>query len=430
MISKAVILAGGKGTRLGRISKDTPKALQKIGSRPILYHHLLLLEKYGINEVYVITNFLHIKIENYIKKIKKEINAHIYVYKESKELGTVGGIKELENQLNNLFFVLYGDIMINLDLNKIAKFHFKKNSEVTLAIHPTDHPKDSDLLEINESQRIINFYSKRKRNPNLFYQNLSNAGLYIFSPKIFSFLEFGVKADFGRDVFPDLVKKLNIYGYNTPEYLKDIGTPYRISKVRADFKNKVIQKKNLELKQKAIFIDRDGVVNKLNGYISNPNQLEIYEDVIEAIKLINNSSFLAIIITNQPVVARGECSIEGLKNIHNKLETILGNFGVKIDCIYFCPHHPDKGFKGENKLLKINCDCRKPRTKMVDLAIERFNIDKKESYIIGDTWRDIECAKNANIKMILIDRYSKENSTNDIIFKANNLLDAVKYILK
>ncbi|MBC8754086.1 HAD-IIIA family hydrolase [Kordia sp. YSTF-M3] len=428
MVQKAVILAGGKGTRLGNISKKIPKSLQLINGIPILHHQIALLSKYGITEIYIITNYLYEQIEDSLQEIKTQKHLKIVVHKESKELGTVGGIKEIEHLLTANFFVLYGDIMLDVDLHRISKFHSKNKSDATLVVHPTDHPKDSDLLGVNTSDKIIEFYPKHLRNLDAVHPNISNAGLYLFTPKLFPFLIEGIKADFGKDIFPNIIDKLNMYAYNTPEYLKDMGTPDRIEKVRKDFANGIVQAKNLEQKQKAIFIDRDGVINKLAGYISKPEQLVVFENAIQAIKKINASDYLAIVITNQPVVARGLCSLEELQKIHHTLEFVLGDSGVKLDAIFFCPHHPDKGFKGENVAYKQDCNCRKPKTGMVDKAVAQFNIDVQKSYFIGDTWRDIECGTNAHVKTILVGT-SDEEITVTPTSKAHNLLEAVQQIL-
>lgn len=429
MVGKAVILAGGKGTRLGNISKKIPKSLQLINSTPILHHQIALLSRYGIKEIYIITNYLYEKIEDSLQEMKKHEHLKIVVHKESKELGTVGGIKEIEHKLTEDFFVLYGDIMLDVDLNRIAKFHSKNKSDATLVVHPTDHPKDSDLLGINTSGKIIKFYPKHSRDLDAVYPNISNAGMYLFSPKLFPFLTKDVKADFGKDIFPNIIDKLHMYGYNTPEYLKDMGTPDRIEKVRKDFKNGIVQARNLERTQKAIFIDRDGVINKLSGYISTPEQLVVFENAIKAIKKINTSEFLAIVITNQPVVARGLCSIEELQEIHHTLEFILGNSGAKLDAIFFCPHHPDKGFEGENLAYKKECACRKPKTGMIESAVEQFNIDVAQSYFIGDTWRDIECGTTAKVKTILVGDSNDEIKVTPTS-RAKNLLEAVQQIIK
>ena len=164
----------------------------------------------------------------------------------------------------------------------------------------------------------------------------------------------------------------------------------------------VVKAKNLKSKQKAIFLDRDGTLNKYVGFLRNISDFELLSGVAEAIKEINASGYLAIVITNQPVIARGEITFDGLQEIHNKMETLLGREGAYLDAIYFCPHHPEKGFKGEISELKIDCDCRKPKPGLFFRAAKDFNIDLSKSWMIGDGKNDVLAGKNAGCKTALI----------------------------
>ena len=154
---------------------------------------------------------------------------------------------------------------------------------------------------------------------------------------------------------------------------------------------------------KAFFLDRDGTINKYNGLVTKPDELELMDDTSSAIKKINASKYLAICITNQPVIARGDVTLEELKNIHNKMETLLGKEGAYLDGLYFCPHHPDKGFEGEVPEFKIECYCRKPRIGLLKKAEARYNIDLNKSWFIGDTDRDIQTGINAGCRTIFLD---------------------------
>jgi D-glycero-D-manno-heptose 1,7-bisphosphate phosphatase len=189
-----------------------------------------------------------------------------------------------------------------------------------------------------------------------------------------------------------------MFCYDSPEYVKDMGTPDRFHQVEADYKSGVVQAKNLHNKQKAIFLDRDGTINKYVGFLRNIDNFELIEGAAEAIKLINQSGYLAIVVTNQPVIARGEVTWEQLNEIHRKMETLLGKEGAYVDGLYICPHHPDKGFAGERPEYKIVCDCRKPKPGLLLRAAKDFNIDLSKSYMIGDDDRDVEAGINANCK--------------------------------
>ena len=208
-----------------------------------------------------------------------------------------------------------------------------------------------------------------------------------------------------------------MYCYDSPEYVKDMGTPDRYYSVCNDYRNGVVTEKNLHSKQKAVFIDRDGTINRYVGFLKDIDEFELIDGVAEAIKKINESGYLAIVITNQPVIARGEVSITELNMIHNKMETLLGNKGAYIDAIYYCPHHPDKGFEGERIEYKIECDCRKPKPGMLLRAAKDYNIDLEKSWMIGDGINDVKAGKAAGCRTALIDD-DNNSLNNDLIVKS------------
>ena len=228
-----------------------------------------------------------------------------------------------------------------------------------------------------------------------------------------------VKVDLDRQLLKPLASTGMMYCYDSPEYVKDMGTPERFVSVERDFKNGVVQAKNLRTKQKAIFLDRDGTINKYIGFLRHLDEFELIAEVAEAIRMINESGYLAIVVTNQPVIARGEVTFEQLDDIHKKMETLLGKEGAYIDGLYFCPHHPDKGFDREVAELKIDCDCRKPKPGMLFKAAEEYNIDLSLSYMIGDSEIDIIAGTRAGCKSILIQQNQR-----------GQLIDAVKKIIQ
>lgn len=191
--------------------------------------------------------------------------------------------------------------------------------------------------------------------------------------------------------------------YDSPEYVKDMGTPERYYEVVADIRAGRVGSKNLSHKQKAIFLDRDGTLNKHVGFLRSPEELELIEGAAEAVREINHSGYLAIVATNQPVIARGEVTEEGLELIHQKLETLLGREGAYLDAVYYCPHHPDKGFEGEVEELKVICHCRKPSPGMLLRAAKDYNIDLSESWMVGDSENDVLAGKNAGCRTLLLE---------------------------
>ena len=210
------------------------------------------------------------------------------------------------------------------------------------------------------------------------------------------------KIDLDRHLLKPLAGTGKMFCYDSPEYVKDMGTPERFEAVTKDFESGKVFARNLKNKQKAIFLDRDGTINKYKGFLRNIDDFELLPTVSEAIKLINKSGYLAVVVTNQPVIARGEVTYDELNEIHNKMETLLGADGAYLDGIYFCPHHPDSGFEGEIKELKFDCDCRKPKPGMLLKAAEDFNIDLTKSWIIGDGDNDKAAGESAGCRTKII----------------------------
>lgn len=397
---KVVIMAGGKGTRISSVASDIPKPMILIDNRPILEHELLNLKAQGFNEIIIVTGHLGNIIENYFKDGSKW-GIHIEYYHESTPLGTAGSLYDLKDVLSDDFLLLNGDIVFDVDFEKMIAFHTSKKADATLLTHPNSHPYDSALIITDENKKVLKWLNKEE--PRTIYKNRVNAGIHIISRSVIEkTLSHPGKYDLDRDILKPLVSFGNVYAYDSPEYVKDMGTPERYYSICQDFIEGRIHRKNLKNPQRSVFLDRDGTINKYKGFITDPSQMELLPCVAEAIKKINDIGYLAIVITNQPVIARGDCTLEELEQIHLKMETLLGEQGAYLDDIFFCPHHPDKGFEGEREEYKIECSCRKPKPGMLLQAAQKYNIDLKSSYMIGDSLADVQAGNAAGCKSILI----------------------------
>ncbi|MDI9357179.1 MAG: HAD-IIIA family hydrolase [Chitinophagaceae bacterium] len=428
---KAVILCGGKGTRLGLTT--IPKPMVSIGGKPLLEHQIDLLKRYNITDIIFLSGHLGEVIENYFQDGSKW-GVKIEHIQEEIPLGTAGSLKAIQEKLTERFLLLYGDIMLHIDVSAFIGFDAEDGTTIaSIVVHPNDHPYDSDLVDVDEKQYVRYFFSKPHQE-HFFYNNNVSAALYIVSPQIFSFLEVNTFADFGKDIFPRVIADgtYRIRAYRSAEYMKDIGTPERLEKVEKAYRSGLIERLHKQNQRSCIFIDRDGVINFEKNNLRNIEEFELIPSVWEAISRINKSEFLAIVVTNQPVVAKGWLSVQELGEIHKKMETELGNKRAYVDAIYYCPHHPDGGFEGEVKELKKECDCRKPNIGMIKKAAKEFHINHSTSYIIGDTTTDIMTGKNAGLKTILVrtgmgGKDGKYKVLPDYV--ANDLYEAVDYIL-
>jgi histidinol-phosphate phosphatase family protein len=426
-----VIIAGGKGTRLKGLAKNLPKPMMPIGKKPMLEHQIELARRYGIMDIRMLTGYLSETIEDYFKDGKRW-GVNISYHKDPFPLGTAGAVKAVEDWMEGDFLVLYGDVLVDMNLERLMDFHKGNKPIATLVLHPNTHPFDSDLVDINEDNRITYFYSKPHQGGR-FYRNLVSAALYVCSEEIFDFMEKGVPSDFGKDVFPRVLRKRGyLLGYQTSEYLKDIGTPDRYDKVSFDYLSGRVSQSNISNRQKAIFLDRDGVINEEKNLLYKIEDFRLLPNVAEAIREINQSGYLTVVVTNQPVVARGLCSVEDVRRIHNKMETLLGQKGAYVDRIYFCPHHPDKGYPEENPIFKIDCQCRKPKTGLIQKACQDLNIDPEISFCIGDSTTDIQTAKAAGMPSVLVRTGFKGGDGKYLAkpdFTFSNLREAVRFII-
>lgn len=405
---KVVIMAGGRGTRISSVASDIPKPMIKIEGKPILEHELECLRDQGLKDIILTVGYLGNIIIDYFGDgsgnspvTGKPFGVHIEYYFEKEPLGNAGALFKIQDKLTEDFLLLNADVMFDVDFNRFVAYHKARGGLVTLFTHPNNHPYDSGLIIADENRAVRKWLAKEEERP-IYYRNRVNAGLHVISSKILDADITTAKVDLDRHLLKPLAGSGKMFCYDSPEYVKDMGTPDRYASVCADYKAGRIKAKNLRNKQKAVFLDRDGTINKYVGFLRNIDDFELLPGVVEAIKRINASKYLAIVITNQPVIARGEITFEQLQEIHNKMETLLGKEGAYVDGIYFCPHHPHKGYDGEIPELKFDCNCRKPKPGMIIQAARDFNIDLNQSWMIGDGENDIKAGKAAGCKTALI----------------------------
>ncbi|MBE6100539.1 MAG: HAD-IIIA family hydrolase [Selenomonas ruminantium] len=443
----AVLQAGGKGTRMKDLTKDLiPKPLLQLGEKSMLEWQIENLHKYGIADFVIITGHLGEQIEETLGN-GESLGVRIRYIRETKPLGSGGALFYLKEMLGDARHVLLtlGDVMFDIDVRRFAAFHEKCGGVATLLVHPNGHPHDSDLVEIcseaaeitgpvleSQGGRVTRFDSKTNVRDYL-YDNCVNAGLYILEPEIIETLSEVRPLDLEREILLPYISAGRLFAYRTTEYVKDAGTPERFRRAEAELRAGTWTKRNLGNPQRAIFFDRDGTLNIYRGLIDRPEMLDLLPGAAEAVAKVNASEYLGMVVSNQPVVARGMCSVEDVQAINRKLGVLLGKEGAYLDDIAFCPHHPDKGYAGENPLYKIDCSCRKPGAGMLEALAERWNIDLSASWLIGDSIRDIECGNRAGVKTILVRTGEYEAGKAAVPSPkavADDVLSAVKMILE
>lgn len=417
---KTVLMAGGRGTRISSVASDIPKPMIKIAGKPILEREIECLREQGFTDLVITVGHLSDAIINYFGNGEK-FGVSIEYFVETQPLGNAGALFKIKDKLTEDFLLLNADVMFDVDFKRFVAYHRARGGLATLFTHPNGHPYDSGLIVTDQNNSVTEWLSKEDDRP-LYYANRVNAGLHVLSPEVLNVKIDTPKIDLDRQLLKPLAGTGKMFAYDSPEYVKDMGTPDRYESVCRDTENGLVGRRNLKNKQKAIFLDRDGTINEFVGFLRNIDDFRLLDGVGEAVRKINDSEYLAIVITNQPVIARGEVTVQYLREIHNKMETLLGAEGAYINALYYCPHHPDGGFEGEVKELKINCDCRKPKPGLILRAAADFNIDLSESWMIGDSDTDVLCGKNAGCKTARIGA----DATADI--QGKSLLDCVNKI--
>jgi len=413
---KVIIMAGGKGTRVESVAGDIPKPMIPICGKPVLEYQIDCLKSNGLTDITLVIGHLGHKIKEYFGD-GGNFGCKISYFTETEPLGTAGAIFKI-NELPDDFILINGDIIFDIDFLRIIDFHKQKKALASIVVHPNSHPFDSALIETNSSNQVTGWLNKEDNRK--YYKNLVNAGIHIISRALLAnSTQTKEKVDLDRDLLKPSIQTGFIFAYQTPEYIKDMGLPERIAQVSLDIEKGVVRKKNLKTKQKCVFMDRDGTINKFNDFIKKPDDFELIDGAAKAIGKINSLGYLAIVITNQPVIARGEVEIETLDQIHMKMETELGNNHSYIDDLFYCPHHPDKGFPGEKPEYKIDCNCRKPKPGMILAAAEKYNIDLPNSYMVGDDMRDVKAGIAAGCIPVLL---SDKPAETEIKEKMNDIL--------
>lgn len=399
-VDHIVIVAGGKGTRMAGVAGDVPKALIPVGGKPVLQHQLELAARFGVKSATIFAGHLADQIAAFVGDGSRfGLEAEVLV--EDKPLGNAGAVLEAVDRLPEHFFVFYGDVMLAVDLAAMAARHLASGADFTTFVHPNDHPYDSDLIQSDEQGWVTAIHTY-PHPEGCFFANQVNAALYVVRRDALAPFGGG-KRDFTKDVMPGLIAVGGkVLAYPSSEYIKDMGTPARLERVEKDLAAGKLDLSAASRPSPAIFLDRDGTLNVDTGFLNSHEQLELIPGAAPALRALRHGGYRLVVVTNQPVIARGEASEADVAAIHHRLEWELGREGAFLDGIYLCPHHPDSGFPGERPELKGLCDCRKPGVALVEQACREHRLDPSRSWMVGDQTADVELARRAGLRSILV----------------------------
>lgn len=284
-------MAGGKGTRLIELTKnEIPKPMVPICGKPLLEWQLECLKANGIRDVIFVIGHLGNKIREHFSDGSLWDMKFQYI-EETEPLGTAGSFYYLKQYLSEDYFLLvFGDVLFEIDLSRIEKFHVDNHALATLLVHPNNHPWDSDLVLLDENNYIQGFDSKHNDRV-YWYDNCVNAGLYIFDRSLCKQFDFPQKRDLEKDVLlPLIINHAPILGYHSSEYIKDVGTVERITGAIHDIQSGIISMRCLKNKQKCIFLDCNEIIHTFNSTTCPEEELQLEDDVTNAIRILNRSS--------------------------------------------------------------------------------------------------------------------------------------------
>jgi len=396
---QVVVLAGGMGTRLAASTGGLPKALVPVAGRSVLERQLSLARDHGVGRALLLLGHGADRIIDWVQRQPVE-GLVIDWSVESEPLGNGGALLQSIAR----FLVFFADQLMDFDVRRFVGHHAACGNEVTVVVHPNDHPHDSDLLEVDDGGRVTAIH-RPPHAPERPLRNVVNAATYVLERRSLEVIAADAprRVDLARDLLPRMIGAgIRVGAYRSREYLKDMGTPERLAKVEHDLESGVVARRMAANPMPAILLDRDGTVNVEVGRITRPADLALIPGIAAAINLAHSGGYLVGVVTNQPVVARGDVTFAQLDAIHGRMEMLLAESRAFVDGIYVCPHHPDRGFPGEVADLKGPCGCRKPATGLVEQAAADLKLDIPRSWLIGDTTSDVQCAVAAGLFPVLV----------------------------
>lgn len=413
---KAIILCAGKGERLRPLTNTIPKPMIPIANIPLLQYNILLLRSYGIKDIAINTSYLPETIKGYFGTgalLDVRIN---YSYEESL-LGTAGAINNFREFFDEDFIVLYGDNLTDINLKEMINFHLTTQAFATIALHKqkmVDSKTTPGAVVVDKDWKIALISERPSNEETTFLRSLpgnrifSNSGIYILDKDILKCIPKG-KSDFASDIFPTLIKHEKVYGYYKEDYYyMEVGQLERYNLAKEEIESGKV-KLQYPLK-KALFLDRDGVINKtIKRFSKNHNkfiddsplklsELRLNQGIKELIDTARERGFKPIIVTNQPSVLKGNFSLNEYERITSE---ICQQLSLDRADVFECLHKEG---------LSLECKCRKPKPGLFLMAKGLHNIDLKKSIMIGDSSTDIVAAKIAGVsKTIFVKRQKNKD---------------------
>lgn len=376
MLTQAVFLVGGLGTRLKHLTRTTPKPMIEVGGRPFLDILIEEAVRQGFEEVLLLGGYLGEQMaQRYDGKDVRGATVRVLV--EPAPLGTGGALKFAQPHLAPQFLLANGDTFFDINLRALA----------------TNVPAGGGIMALRngvEGSRygrvgLEDGFVRSFHAPGEHDNGTINGGIYALDRAVISLINEGPVSLEGT-VFPELARAGLLQGMAFSGYFIDIGIPEDLERARAELPTR--------LTRPALFLDRDGVLNHDTGYLHKISDLAWIPGARETIRRANDRGWLVFVVTNQAGVARGLYDEEAVRTLHRHMRNELATAGAHVDAFEYCPHHPEGVVAEYSK----TCDRRKPGPGMIRDLLKAWPVDAPRSLLVGDMPHDVAAAQAAGIR--------------------------------
>lgn len=401
---QVVVLMGGLGTRLKEFTKECPKPLVDVNGKPFFDYSLDLLIKAGFRKFVFLIGYRAEMIEEYYKDGSNRGISIKYCYDGEKLLGTGGAVRRAFDLLEDDFLLMYGDSFMDIDYEEtVYRFYDgKKNGKhavMTVLRNNNQFDKSNVVMENGE----IILYDKHNPTPEM---NSIDYGVCMYEKSLFASYELDYKFDIA-EIQNKLSLNKEIACHEVTKRFYEIGSPESLKEFSEYINHR------LNEKHPAVFLDRDGVINEivynedteLMDSPMNVSQFEMFPGVADAIKAFRNKGYYVFIVTNQPAAAKGKTTLINLYDINTYFVNEMKKEGAEIDNVFMCMHYPKKLKLTKDDYLIKTCDCRKPKPGMILAAANKYNLDLENSYMVGDSFTDVQCGRAAGVKTVFLGDY-------------------------
>jgi histidinol-phosphate phosphatase family protein len=398
-MTKALLLAGGLGTRLRPLTETIPKCLVPIAGRPLLDYWVERLAAAGIAEARINTHAHAERVRDYIGSVNASGRLRLVEAHEPELLGSAGTVAanaELADGAESVVIV-YADNLSDIDLRPLVAYHRRHDDPLTMVLFRAPDPRACGIVELDAQHRIVSFVEK----PEQPKSELANAGLYVLDAAAYRAIAAMGAFDLGFDVLPHFVGRMR--GWVWGGYFRDVGTHEALERARHDAAvifpeaTRTGRSRGAGAARPAVFLDRDGTLIEHVPYLSDPALVRLLPGAAEALVRLRRAGFACVLVTNQSAIGRGMLTVERLEEIHAELDRQLAAHGAALEAVYYCPAAPG----GADRTV-VECPDRKPGPGMLLRAAAERRLDLAASWMVGDLISDVMAGLNAGCRSILV----------------------------